>query len=266
MAVPAYLAASFHYKETGIITDAADVITAVRDELVNQNDPAWTDQGGGLFRSPVDASGRWIDILLTRIAATNLEMRARDNAGQTIVTGRMQIQAGGRIIRIFSGQFHFHIESVIPGGASEYVRAGILDLSPESQTAHGQWCYAMSHRDTSDVVRTLSNQQDGAFMWDNNAYALAGRFFSYFNTSSGGSLVSPSGGYIFMAVGAGAKAPGEITQYCYAGRLYNHMIGDHDRLVAGAEFTIPIDAGTFGTFKVSGISRPSYSCQVIRIA
>ena len=263
MAVPAYLAASFHFKETGLITDVNDLITAITDELVNQNSPAWTDQGGGLFKSPPDASGRWVDILLTRIAANNLDMRARDNLGQTICQGRMQIQTG-RVCRIFSGQFHFQVETVIPGSGAEYIRAGILDLSPESQTAHTQWAYAHTYRTTADAVRSSTGESQ-LFMWDNSAYAETGRATGFMILTGAATYMSPSGGYIFMATHVVAKPPGEATYSCYAGRLYNHMMGD-PKSVPGSEFTIPIDAGTFGTFKVSGQQAANYSQMLLRIA
>jgi hypothetical protein len=265
MAVPAYLAASFHFKETALITDVNDLITAITDELVNQNSPAWTNQGGGLFKSPVDASGRWIDLLFTRIAANNLDMRARDNLGQTICQGRMQVAAAGRVCRIFSGQYHFHVETVALGTYGEYLRAGILDLSPESQTQHTQWAYAHTIRTTADALRS-NYKNENLFMWDNNAYADGTRATGFMLLSGAATWLSLSGGYIFMAYPVTAKPPGETTYFCYAGRLYNQMMGDPSKIVPGAEFTIPIDAGTFGTFKVSSMNGGTYSQLLLRIA
>ncbi len=264
MAVPTYLAASFSYLETALITDVADLITAIADELVNQNDPAWTDMGGGVYKSPVDGSGRWIDITLTRIAASNLNMKARDSGGNTICEGRMQI-GSGKVCRIFSGQFHFHVETVVPGASAEYIRAGILDLSPESQTAHTQWCYAHTYRTTADAIR--GNVHHGqTFMWDNAAYTEANRATGIMILSGQATYLSPSGGYMFFALCVLAKAPGDATNYWYAGRPYNYLIGDPSRLTPGAEFTIPIDVGTFGTFKVSGLASSTYSQALFRVA
>ena len=78
-------------------------------------------------------------------------------------------------------------------------------------------------------------------------------------------MAVPERGYIFMALPIVAKAPGETTYQTYAGRPYNQMMGD-PKSVAGAEFTIPIDAGAFGTFKVSGMQAGSYSQLLLRTA
>ncbi|MBZ5499723.1 MAG: hypothetical protein LAP85_25260 [Acidobacteriia bacterium] len=263
MAVPTYLASSFRYKETGLITDVSDAIAAFRDEVLNQNDPAWTEPSSGLFQSPADASGRWIDVLLTRIAATNLECRVRNSSGVTIETGRIQIEAGGNIFRLFTGQFHFHIES-LRLAQPEAARGGILDLSPEAQNIHTQWAYASNHRTTADGVQPVSNIFALSAI-DNAAAARVTRICALLCYSEGSiGTKSPSGGFIFTAANLVVKSGGS-NDYFLAGRMYQQMLCDSD-LLAGSEIVVPIDAGTYGTFKVSGIPTANNIRLALRIA
>lgn len=260
MAVPVYLASSFSYRETALITDVADIVTAFRDEVLNQQTPAWTEPETALFKSPPDGSGRWIDVLLSRIAAGNLECRVRDSSAVTILTGRMQIGSGA-IIRIFTGQFHFHIETV--GAAPEFVRGGIVDLTPESQSAHAQWAHAYTRRDTSDVLRSGCFWRTAA-MIDNATPAIVERALGFCVTTTGKNLQSAGGAWIFGACGMMVKPPGETVNFRYAGRYYQHLVCPDE--VPGAEFVVPTDANSFGTFKVTGM--PVYLNQrlAIRIA
>ncbi len=249
MAVPAYLSSSFRYKESGLITDMNDVIAAFRDEVIDRNDPAWSEPSPALFKSPPDSSGRWIDVLLTRISATNLECRVRNSSGVTIETGRIQMDANGNIFRFFTGQLHFHIESI--GSQTECARGGILDLSPEPQNIHTQWAYAACYRTTADAA-----QMYGSFMGlsviDNTAPFRVTRIQAMiaYSASSIGTK-SPSGGFIFTAANILMKAPGG-SEYVFGGRMYQHMVCDAD-LAPGSEMVVPIDSGSYGTFKVSGL-------------
>lgn len=258
MAVPTYLASSFYYIETTPIADVADIITEFRDQALNHNTPVWTEPSAGLFKSPPDGSSRWFDMLLTKIAASNLECRVRDSGGTTVLTGRMQIGAAA-VVRIYTGQFHFHIEAV--GGTPEYVRGGIVDLSPESQIAHSQWAYAYTYRDTADAPRT--NQWDYSFMNDNGTYATYRRGLGFCLASGSKELRSPSGAMIFGAFGVLAKVMAG-TDYRYAGRHYQHVVCPDE--VPGGEFVVPTDVNSFGTFKVLGMGSAMMQRIACRIA
>jgi hypothetical protein len=261
MAVPAYLASSFQYKETALITDMNDAITTFRDEVMNRNDPAWSEPSAALFKSPPDARGRWIDVLLTRISATNLECRVRNSSGVTIETGRIQMDAGGNIFRFFTGQFYFHIESI--RSQAECARGGILDLSPEAQDIHTQWAYAASYRTVADAVQGFPSFM-GLAVIDNATPARVTRIqpmIAYGEATIG--TKSPSGGFIFTAANVLMKAPGG-SEFVFGGRMYQHMVCDGD-LAPGSEIVVPIDAGSYGTFKVSGLSSQNSLRVALRI-
>jgi hypothetical protein len=246
MTVPVYLNSSYYFYETAPITDVADLIIAFRDQVLNHNSPAWTEPSGGLFKSPADASSRWFDVLLTKIAANNLECRVRDSSGITIITGRMQIGSVA-VVRIYTGQFHFHIESV--AGTPEYVRGGIMDLTPESQSVHSQWPYAYTYRDTADAVRTNDWRQCAVI--DNGSPTIAAHGMAFTCGSANKPMQTASGAWMFGACGLQAKPLGSPTNFRYAGRLYQQLLCPDD--LPGSEFVVPIDAAAYGTFKVLGI-------------
>ena len=260
MTVPVYLNSSFSYVETAPITDVDDIITAFRDEVLNGQTPAWTEPDTALFKSPPDGSGRWIDVLLTRIAANNLECRVRDSSGTTIVTGRMQIGTVS-IVRIFTGQFHFHIETV--GASPEFVRGGIVDLTPEAQSAHSQWAYGYTRRDTADALRSYCYWRSSA-MIDNGTPAIVERGLGFCIATAAKNLQSASGAWIFGACGVTVKPPGDASNFRYAGRLYQQVVCPDD--IPGSEFVVPIDTNSFGTFKIIGMPAVLSQRLAVRIA
>src|SRR6516162_9496070 len=99
---------SYSYNKIGPITDVetggVGVISSWRTYSTALAKP-WTDLGGNLFKSYVDDAGHWMDVLMTRISATNIEFRVRDHKGHTIITRRFQIDAGGTNINIWAGSF-----------------------------------------------------------------------------------------------------------------------------------------------------------------
>ena len=134
MSVPTFLSTSHRYLRTNGVTDVDTIITDVRSECVTNGSPAWTEPNTALFKSPIDASGRWFDVLLTRISATSLEMRVRDKNAVTVCTRRMYIDAGGTDIQYCTGEMHFAIVSL--RSPAEFLIAGMIDMTPESQTVH----------------------------------------------------------------------------------------------------------------------------------
>lgn len=256
MAVPVHLNIPFGYLESAPITDVADIVTTFRAQVTGLSTP-WTDQGGGLFKSPVDAAGRWFDVLLTKIAATSIECRVRDNAGATVCTVRMQVDGSpGNIVRYFYGTHYFHIEVIRSGaGGQEWLKGGMLDLSPEAQNIHNHWCYGDGSRRTSDAKQDFDG---GAYFFalDDATYTRNMRF-PISGTGTGGlsypcPLHSPGGGAMFMAASVYAVptgAPYGGGAGALAGRLYQHVLCPTDA-PHGAKFKIPVDANERHWFKV----------------
>src|SRR5512147_433054 len=93
MGVPAFLNSSYRYFCRVGVSDVQQIIDDFQTEVL-ANGPPWTNPSAGLYKSPVDADGRWMDILLTKISASKLEMRLRDQLGQTICTRRINNTSG----------------------------------------------------------------------------------------------------------------------------------------------------------------------------
>lgn len=251
MAIPAHLNCSFDY--VALTANSVDDIIAAFDALVVGGSLGWTQDSPAtaLYKSPVDATGRFFDVLLTKITATNLEAQIRDGVGATVCTVRMQIDAGNAV-RIFAGAMYFHIEATRTSPAvAEWLRGGMLDLSPEVQNAHDQWCYGDGSRTAGDVFQS---QYDCTYLYgkDNGVYQRMGRM-ALSATGSAGlisdiPLRSPAGGSIFMAASVYAQPAGETYGY-FAGRMYQHLICPVDS-TEGYEFKAPIDTGATGWFRV----------------
>ncbi len=245
MAVPTFLASS-KGSATGSTNDVNDIITAF-DTLVSGQTPAWTDLGGGLFKSPVDASGRFFDVLLTAISTTNLEWRVRDQNAVTICTRRMQIVAGPQNYWIAAGQFYCWIE--IDNVTVEAVGAGILDLSPESQVAHTQYVWGRGSRTTADAIDAAGNAQVDFFMLDNAVATSARRTMAQDKDAAATSVT--------MVTGAGTVLALPVYLECNFGGAVRWAGKCHQMFMAGGTGTaivLPVgDAGETGTFRNSNL-------------
>lgn len=104
------------------------IISTLRTLLVTNL--SWTEPSTALFKSPVDTDSRFMDILCTRISATVIEFRVRDQNANTICTRRIQITAGNAITYLTGKYFCI----VIAQQATPQVfRAYLLDKSPDGQ-------------------------------------------------------------------------------------------------------------------------------------
>ena len=83
MAPPIFLSSSFAYFNRQGVSDVQAIIDDIDTRLLAHS-PAWTKTSAGLYKSPVDAAGRFFDVLLTKINAQKLEMRVRDYNSVTL--------------------------------------------------------------------------------------------------------------------------------------------------------------------------------------
>lgn len=249
MAVPTFLASSHRYLRTNGVTDVDTIIADVLSELVTNGDPAWTEVSAGLYKSPVDADGRWFDILLTKIDADTLEMRVRDKNGTTVGTRRMDITAAGTDVLVCTGENHFGIVSL--RATPEYLLAGMLDLSPEAQTAHLGYVFAGGYRDSGG-----SADSSGKFDWlcllNINTSTYGANWYGEYPTTEGGHDISMtvSGAYTFRPFIAHGIAAGNVNRQF--GRAHQMFIGQAT-LSAGTLYDVPIDTDVTAKFtKIGG--------------
>lgn len=263
MALQAFLASSYRAFERSGVSDVATIITDFQTEVL-ANSPVWTDSGGGLFVSPVDAVGRFFDVLLTRIDAERLEMRLRDQAGVTICTRRINCPSTNTwVSRIYTGQFHFIIDVEMESAAPEALYGGISDMSPEAQDAHTKYVYGGGYRTNADVASQYDISY--AFMLDNVAAAAAQR------RSVWGGLATTGTGAVSLQSARVHRAallwvqPIGGGNLRYAGKQYQVLMVS-SAVTVGTRLTVPIDIAATGVFRVIGGIPTMSSCNRVLAA
>jgi hypothetical protein len=247
----------------------SDVGTIIADFGVKAVAKGWTDEGGGLFSSPVDADGRWIDVLLTQVTDNQkLEWRVRDKDGVTLCTRRINMPSTNNwAVRIFVGAYHAIID--VDGCTTTYetLQAGILDLSPEDQDAHSHWAYGTGSRTTGNSL-DANGGDSYLYMIDNVAAAVLERVgrFSGAHPSLNIGRWTLNGSRVYRPREVWNK-PAGVANLRFAGRCYQQVLIASD-VAPGAEIKIPVDTSLTATFKVLGLTpSSSYNWRVaVRIA
>ncbi len=264
MAIPTYLNTAFRYFERFDVTDVQQIIDDVEDEVLAASGlgsaewSPWTNPSAGLYQSPVDAWGRHMDVLLTRVTQQKLELRLRDQALDTIMTRRAVLSASfAWTVRIYSGPYHLFIDIFQGGILSEGFNCNILDLSPDMQDCHPIYVCGNGTRDTSDVNNNTS-YPDQLFMKHGSdaAYCMS-RVANYQNQGNGSSLGyrTLSGARVFRTREVWTQqigASGVYGYYHHAGICYQQLLCPAAMCKEGTRQFVPIDTGIMGTFRVVG--------------
>ncbi len=251
MAIPAFLNSSYRFFERVGVSDVQTIMDDFAAEVL-ANDPPWTNPSGTLYKSPVDAAGRFFDVLLTRATQYQLEWRVRDQNAAVICTRRIVIPSvNSSLVRIFTGQFHAIVDVDTVTTSWEALVAGIVDLSPAAQSAHARYVYGGGSRDIA-TSRAWYWWPDLA-MIDDATPTLATRCttFNPAGTANLGKLLA-SGLRVHRPVELWAKPVGLGSQFRYAGRAYQQIIVGENYPWAEGLITLPIDAGVVGTFRNLG--------------
>lgn len=257
MAIPIFLASSFSYLQMIGVTDVADVIVAFRDEVLNQQTPAWTEPVAGTFKSPPDANGRFFEVDLVATTSVRLGITVRDDTGFELMEREAQLGGGTSSednCRIYTGQFHMRIEFEDHGGGAlgETIGAGITDLSPEPSDIirHNTW--ANGRRSSAGTADASGDTLGDFFMLDNGLAAVDRRPLGILTTANTvAPLFTHSGSIITRPVVMTSVAPGNpLGADQPIGRLHQCLQVD-DNFAAGAELTVPIDDALTGVFKVT---------------
>lgn len=260
MSVPVFLSSTYSYFTRQGVTD---VQTIMDDFATKAAAKGWTNPGAGLYKTPVDADGRWLDVLLTRITQQKLEWRVRDQSGNTICTRRLWIATGTSVAaHIFVGEYHAHI-SVDWGIGWEYVHAGILDQTPETQASNSRYVFGNGTRTNTDTADSYSAWTYAAMMDNATAY-LGNRATQYSGNSSYYLGWTTNGNRIIRPWGMWTKVSGDSTNPRFHGRAYQCVMLPND-IAMGTKVTLPIDAGLSGLFMVCGIPAWTTARIAIRI-
>lgn len=172
MAIPDFLSDTVNAPgdaSDAAVTDVNTIIATVRANLVTAGN--WTEPSTALFKSVVDSAGHFIDVLLTRIAATNLEWRVRDKNANVILTRRIQVTAGGVTVEYYWGNFHLVVCSRT--ATAEVAQAFLLDPTAigDSLSAAPNRAVGGAYRSAADATDANSIAVGNYFAWDNGASA-----------------------------------------------------------------------------------------------
>jgi hypothetical protein len=264
MAVPSYLNTGFRYFERVGVSDVQQIIDDVAAEVLASSglgDVAWspwTNPGAGLYKSPVDAWSRFMDVLFTRVTQQKLEMRLRNQGAETIMTRRIILSSSYTwTVRIYSGPYHLLIDVYMGGAPSQGFSAGILDLSPDPQDCHSLYVYGTGPYDTADFNDNTDNA-DSAFIKAGTSAA------GHTNCVALYGVVGNGGGFGYRTL-SGARvyrtrefwtqqigATGMYGYYHYAGMAYQQLFCPTALCKEGSKQYVPIDTGKLGVFRVIG--------------
>ena len=153
------------------------------------------------------------------------------------------------LIKLFTGQFHWEIDSHRNLAAKEYLRGGIADLTPLPQNAVANYTYGWGSRSSTGILFVSPYYQHSwLVMRDFGPGTPKERICQFDNRSVNTSLAYLISGYpmfrpvmVYYYIGAKWKA---------LGRLYQHYLGPSD-LGTGIDIDIPIDVGVNGAFRVT---------------
>jgi hypothetical protein len=252
----------YNYQETPAIVDVATIITDIRTLLVT--DLGWTEPSTALFKTPVDAASRFMDVLLTRIAADTLEMRVRDQTGTTVCTRRIEINTGGTAVRYYCNIYGMVIESLI-AAQSEILQAHLLDLTPDLQSDHSLYVIGNGYRDSSSTMDSNGTQVGYYYAVDNGTPGNLSRLkrFDYDTTPTADvPLIDVTGAIAARDAIISINFSGTAR---WAGRICHSVLVDKT-CANGAAIKPNIDDDTQCTFRVIGLEKINQMKQAFRCA
>lgn len=263
MSIPFFLDASqvpYTYREDAALTDVetggVGIITTLRLLLVTTL--GWSEPSTALFKTPVDAAGRFLDILLTRISATVIEWRVRNHSGTTICTRRAQIVSGNNV-RYFCNTQGVLVECLTANpNSSECLQAHILDESPDAQSSQANCEVGGGRRSSASADDGNGDDPFDLFAIDNGSAGTAkrGGDWGCANNNVPVGLMSASlsllyvDPHIYISQGANKE---------WTGRICHCLVTDSRGGVGGTEHRVNLDDSTTVTFKTVGlIANPTF--------
>ena len=244
MTVAAFLNSSHRYDSIPDVDDVQDIIDALGTILKTNNSPVWTEPVAGTFKSPVDDDGRWFSVAVARTDVDTMSFTVKDEYGTTIKTASMDINASGSPaieVKVYSGQYHLWIDFM--RATPKNFRSGILDLSPQIQTAWSSVVYCGIDQGM-DILSTSERMDDEQSV----CVPIAGYNSTMDVDMAGNVMYWPA--FIRRA----------LTNDVYKGRMYQVLIGP-STIAYGTEVTVPIDTGVTAKFRAAGASPGGWNGQ-----
>lgn len=239
---------AFYYQQDTGMTDVNTIITSVRTILVTNL--GWSEPTTARFKSPPDAAGKFIDVLLTRVTATNIEFLMRDYRGATVYDRRIQIDATAAV-NYFCTIHSFVVESL--RATSEIAQGALLDVVPSSINEIDNRCVGTAFRNTSDTNDGSGSGVGGLFAFDSGTATFTNRGVQQSQEISGTSIVQQTGAstIIYRDYLQAITQAGTIR---VSGRWPQALIGD-STIAFSSDKTVPIDdGGSTGVFRCVGLT------------
>lgn len=244
MTVPTFYQTNVRHIVVTGVSDVQTTLDTIKDEVLNQLPVGsrWSNLGLDKLKTPPDTGGRFMTVQLTRISATRLAFRVRNQNDTTILDGRFDISGTGDVVTVYSGDYHLF---VVQGG--EYGFALMLDPRPEALNAHAFYTLAKTYRDDTGAVfanstnptRWFGQNQTGVISDDERLQAIQGS--TNYRTYSGEELSSGMVGSVIDAnVPNNPKRGGFAFQLAAVSQLNSR----------GVLLQLPVDQGVIGEFEV----------------
>ncbi len=268
MSIPAFLdqvANPYKYIESQGMVDVADIITMLRLKLVTQL--GWSEPSTALFKTPVDAAGRFMDILVTRISAAVVEFRLRDAAAHTIFTRRISINTtSGSAVRFYASSLHCIVESLLGSViATEVFVSYLLDVAPLALADISIYVGGNAHLSGTSTNDNVFTNCGTFFMWDNGAAANLGRLRRRDASINNGIvhfMYSQTMRYRFYDAHMEASFGANVR---WAGRV-PHMLVCDSGIGYGTRRRPTIDTNTRATYQVLAITQINNTRMMVRCA
>lgn len=240
----------YSYSQTVAVADVSTIISDIRTALVTGL--GWTEPSTALFHTK-SLGGIWFDMLLTRILATKLEMRIRNQLGFTICTRRIQIDASTNV-NYFCTTYSVVIESL--RATPELLQAHILDALPMGD---GDWqfnVFATGLYTTADSNDNLGSAIGSYFAWEDGT--AVGRTSRGLNASTDSqSTQIPR----FMGSGSMLCEDAVTTTFSASfgswpimvGRIWHAFLVDSS-IAFGTDKVLAVDDAASATFRVVGLA------------
>lgn len=254
MTTPAYLDEAiypFDFDELFALADVetggVGVITALRTMLVTNL--GWSEPSTALFKTPVDASSRWLDVLVTRISATVIEWRVRNAAGVTVCTRRITLGTGA--VRLYGSTQGIMIEFVQTSqNGIHHAFAFVLDPTPNLISDHSLYVFGGGYLTTAGTNDSLNDTYGEGFAIDNGSAGSIQRAANnakmdgvVINSMSASGKLIYNDSLIYISFSGVFKIAGRIVQCLRGESSFNN---------GGDEKKVYIDTDIAAVFKAVG--------------
>lgn len=263
MSIPRHLNLPFSYQEQVGVTDVNTIISDVRTHLVTYL--GWTEPSTALFKTPAVTGGEFFDLLLTRISATNLEIRMRNRTGATLFTRRVQILNPG-VVRYYATTRSLVIECLTANpAASEIAQAYLLDVAPDDDGDLTNYSVGTAYRDSAGTVDGNGTAHGFLFAIDAGAAAALNRLIRNIDSGEATNPWNLNANLSMQARDAMISIDQQSNQRRWVGRLPQAMIVG-PQLPSGCCKKLAIDDHTTGLFKALGLFVGHVEVIALRVA